>query len=74
MSAKNGKWDGIERRHGSLSDRQFEAIAKRACNLVQERFYEAVGRQVIKWLLYLAGVLVCSFYLFYRFLVSQGLI
>jgi hypothetical protein len=44
-----------ERREVQISDAQFERIAKRAAELVEEKFYAQVGRSVIRRILFALG-------------------
>ena len=44
-----------ERREIALSDAQFERIAKRAADIVEEKFYSQVGRSVVRRILFALG-------------------
>jgi len=47
-----------ERRTFSLSEEEFEAIAKRASQLTMQHVYEEVGKSVIKKLIWFIGLAV----------------
>lgn len=60
------RYRGHERRHnGGLSDEAFEALAERAAQIVEERFYEKVGREVVRRLLLIFGAILCAALLLY---------
>ena len=44
-----------ERRKGVISDDDFEAIAVRAAQIVEQNLYAAVGKSVLSKALYLVG-------------------
>ena len=49
-------YDGKERRRKSISDEEFEGIARRAAEKALEKVYAEVGKGVLKKLLWLIGV------------------
>jgi len=49
-----------DRRKGVLNDDEFEAIAARAAQIVEQNLYAAVGKSVISKILYLAGAAIVA--------------
>jgi len=54
-------YEGQERRkHWTLSEEQFEAIAERAADKALEKVYNQVGKSVLTRLAWLAGIVIIS--------------